>query len=707
MLTSGYYLQQYKILDVLGVGGFSVTYLAVDEKLERKYAIKEYCPEEFAFREGATVRPREQKSDDFNWGLDRFVQEARVLAKFNHPNIVGVNQIIEANNTAYIVLEYQSGRSLKDFFAEIDGAPTQQELDDLLTPILNALSAIHRNNLLHRDIAPDNIYIRDDGSPVLLDFGSARDSLTSRSKTISAIVKSGYSPPEQYSSKGSGQGPWTDIYALAATIYQAVSGKAPEEATERLLNDELRPLQDVARGDYRQTFLDAVDRALKIQPKERPQTVEEWRAELLADGKVSASTASPNMATTDAVPEATGTVRSNKNIPKFIIVAGALGLAIFVLIGQFNQSKLASSPDQQTQKAPTEQSNSGVQQKQLPQGSSQPKQVETVKADQNNQVPTQRPFLNLAQADLCKNALTFDKIDWVRGSNYWKVYVDEAINRGLTVEACRKSSGLVTSPETPSSRRFSNLSSDTICRVALSSDKNSWDMQFEAHVREAKLRNLTLESCRETLGIVYQPENLLPRPYSSLLQADLCKNVLNLYKTDWETGSAYKLYVDEAKSRGLTVEVCRQTLGLLAKADQNSQVPAQRSYSNLPQADLCKNALNLYKTDWEAGSAYKLYVDEANIRGLTVARCRISLEQNSNSQVNTNSPNIPSKGRTYSNLSSLTICQKSLSPSLDKLNSDSYSKPFLDEFKARSLSIADCINIIEASERQIATQNTN
>jgi len=105
MLSAGYYLQQYKILDVLGVGGFSVTYLAIDEKLDRKYAIKEYCPEEFAFREGAMVRPREQKSDDFNWGLDRLVQEARVLAKFNHPNIVGVNQIIEANNTAYIVLE--------------------------------------------------------------------------------------------------------------------------------------------------------------------------------------------------------------------------------------------------------------------------------------------------------------------------------------------------------------------------------------------------------------------------------------------------------------------------------------------------------------------------------------------------------------------------------------------------------------------------
>ncbi len=279
-------LNQYTILRVFGAGGFGVTYLARDPGLDKLVAIKEYFPQDFAFREGGSVRAKSGSADNFAWGKDRFVDEARTLARFRHPNIVGVMQIFEANNTAYIVLEYESGRSLSKWLADIGGGPSQDEVDLIAAPILDALELIHKNNLLHRDIAPDNIYIRDDGSPVLLDFGSAREAIAARTKMMSAVVKSGYSPAEQYSTRGSGQGPWTDIYAFAATLYMAISGKAPPEATERLLGEACAPAASAAKVSYRSTFLDAIDWALKLSPKDRPQSVQEWRGALIGSGSI-------------------------------------------------------------------------------------------------------------------------------------------------------------------------------------------------------------------------------------------------------------------------------------------------------------------------------------------------------------------------------------------------------------------------------------
>ena len=270
-------IKRFSIKSVLGSGGFGVTYLAIDDQLQKLFALKEYFPSDFASRNGTKVKAKNTSADDFQWGLDRFLEEARVLARFNHPNIVGVNQIFEANGTAYIVLEYQSGRSLKDWLSSIDGRPTQEELDQITIPLLDALDTLHRNNILHRDIAPDNIYIRDDGSPVLLDFGSAREAIAARTKTVTAIYKEGFTPIEQYSTKGSGQGPWTDIYSVAATLYLAISGSKPPEATERIINDEIVLATTFNEGDYRKEFLEALDWALKIQPKERPQSINEWK----------------------------------------------------------------------------------------------------------------------------------------------------------------------------------------------------------------------------------------------------------------------------------------------------------------------------------------------------------------------------------------------------------------------------------------------
>jgi serine/threonine protein kinase len=280
-LAPGAELQQYRIVKVLGSGGFSVVYLAQDQMLEKLFAIKEYFPERFAQRNGTSVRANGASEDNFAWGKARFMEEARVLARFDHPNIIPVMQIFEANNTAYTVLEYLPGRDFKAWLAEIDGPPNQLELDKVVRPVLDALEVIHRNDLLHRDIAPDNIYIRNDGVAVLLDFGSAKEAIGQRTRTVSAVVKDGYSPAEQYSTRGSGQGPWTDIYSLAATLYHAVTGVRPDEATERLLEDSYIPAWKLAKAPYRPGFLDAIDWGLRVLARDRPQSVTEWRAVLL------------------------------------------------------------------------------------------------------------------------------------------------------------------------------------------------------------------------------------------------------------------------------------------------------------------------------------------------------------------------------------------------------------------------------------------
>lgn len=290
-LPPGTLLHQYRIVEVLGAGGFGVTYLAKDEKLNKLFAVKEYFPEGFSQRVGTSVKAKKTTRDDFDWGKERFMDEARRLARFSHPSIVAVTQIFETNRTAYMVLEYQGGRDFAKWLKEIGRPPTQAELDTMVEPILDALEVIHCNNLLHRDIAPDNIYIRDNGLPVLLDFGSARDAVAKKTKTMSAIVKSGYSPAEQYAARGSTQGPWSDIYSLAATLYRALTGDRPDDATDRMLSESYVPARQAAKGEFRNEFLDAIDWGLKLSPGDRPQSVADWRTALLAGKGQKASTA--------------------------------------------------------------------------------------------------------------------------------------------------------------------------------------------------------------------------------------------------------------------------------------------------------------------------------------------------------------------------------------------------------------------------------
>ncbi|MBN8911402.1 MAG: serine/threonine protein kinase [Rhizobiales bacterium] len=274
----------YRIERVLGAGGFGITYLAEEVALDRSVTIKEYFPSDFAARTStADAAPRSQEcASDYRWGLDRFIEEAQTLARFSHPNIVRVYRYFKANNTAYMVLHFEEGQSLKSWLKGLGRAPRQKELDAIIAPLLDALELIHKQDFLHRDIAPDNIIIRKDGSPVLIDFGSARGEILAHSKTVSALVKPGYSPYEQYAETSRQQGPWTDIYALGATLYHAVAGKRPADSPSRMVKDELIPARDAALSAYRSGFLQAIDHALTLQVEGRPQSIAAWRGALLA-----------------------------------------------------------------------------------------------------------------------------------------------------------------------------------------------------------------------------------------------------------------------------------------------------------------------------------------------------------------------------------------------------------------------------------------
>jgi hypothetical protein len=281
-LPSGYQLQEYTVKSVLGHGGFGITYLAADNNLGKDVAIKEYLPTEFAVRrDDSRVQPRSTAdNDDYEWGLDRFMKEAQTLGLFRHHNIVPVYRAFKENGTAYMVMEYQKGQSLAELFRKHRSDFNEEDLLGLIIPLLDGLAVVHKAGYLHRDLKPGNIFIREDGSPVLLDFGAARNAVGRKSKNLTSIVTPGYAPLEQYFADGN-QGPWTDIYAMASILYQAVAGRIPPEAPARVKRDPITPAVEAGRGRFSETFLAGIDTALRVEEEQRPQTVEQWRALLL------------------------------------------------------------------------------------------------------------------------------------------------------------------------------------------------------------------------------------------------------------------------------------------------------------------------------------------------------------------------------------------------------------------------------------------
>ena len=277
-LRQGHRLQEYELVRVLGFGGFGMTYLGFDHNLDKPVAVKEYLPSDIAIRTDArSVAPQASNfRGDFQWGLERFLDEARTLARFDHPNIIRVYRFFEAHGTGYIVMEYAEGEPLSAHL-ERKGPLQEAELKVILYPLLDGLEVVHQANFLHRDIKPGNIVLRDsDGSPVLLDFGSARQAVGTKSRSVTSIVTPGYAPIEQYSSRGR-QGPWTDLYALGGVCYRVLTGQVPQDATDRMRHDPLVPVVKQCAGRASAAFLSSVDWALSVDEGDRPQSVGAWR----------------------------------------------------------------------------------------------------------------------------------------------------------------------------------------------------------------------------------------------------------------------------------------------------------------------------------------------------------------------------------------------------------------------------------------------
>lgn len=272
---------QYVLGRVLGRGGFGVTYLAWDLRLDTRVAIKEYLPRDCATRSGESApvsRLDVDGNDTFAWGLARFIEEARLLARFaEHPGIVTVLNSFEANDTAYMVMQYVEGEDLKSYLHRAGRLPAAAAFG-LLGHVLDALRAIHDGGLLHRDIAPDNIFLTSAGRVILLDFGTAREAFGSHTRSMALVHKPGFSPEEQYRANGQ-QGPWTDLYAAAATWYCMLTGQAPPEALERLAGDTLEPPSrlGVALEPHHEA---ALLKALAVRAAERFQDVRAWQAAL-------------------------------------------------------------------------------------------------------------------------------------------------------------------------------------------------------------------------------------------------------------------------------------------------------------------------------------------------------------------------------------------------------------------------------------------
>ena len=276
-LPSGQTIGRYEIVSVLGQGGFGITYRARDIQLGREVAIKEYLPSALAVRQdGATVLPRTTKmADDFGWGRDRFVTEGRTMATLHHvPAIVKVFDFLEANGTAYIVMELLSGETLEDRLKR-QGTLTPDEVDRILWPLLDGLEQVHAAGFLHRDIKPANILLNAQGDPTLIDFGAAREAMVGRTSAMTAIFTPGYAAAEQMTSAK--QGPWTDIYGLAATLYHAIAGKTPPSAFDRMLDDGYEPLARLAPKGFPSGLLAGIDAGLAVAARDRPQSIAGWR----------------------------------------------------------------------------------------------------------------------------------------------------------------------------------------------------------------------------------------------------------------------------------------------------------------------------------------------------------------------------------------------------------------------------------------------
>ena len=344
-LPSGAQLEEYQLQSLLGAGGFGITYRAYDAHLDKVVAIKEYLPGEFAARAGnSTVIPHSNTdAQDYQWGLERFLDEARTLARFDHPHLNKVHRFFEANGTAYMVLEYVQGETLSE---RLSRRPTlsETELRRLLEEVLSGLEAVHGAGYVHRDVKPGNLMLRDeDGSAVVLDFGAARQAVGQRSKRLTTILTPGYAPIEQYDSKADDVGVWSDIYALGMVAYRCISGVGdgdlPDAVTrareQRKGVVDLTPAVTAGRGRYAEGLLRAIDWAVAVNEEDRPQSIAQWRAALsgAAGGSAYIQGKAKGTAKPAASPSLAPTSQDSRAGLSSMLTALLAGVALLALAG--------------------------------------------------------------------------------------------------------------------------------------------------------------------------------------------------------------------------------------------------------------------------------------------------------------------------------------------------------------------------------------
>ena len=272
-LPPGFQLDQYRIERQLSLGGFSIVYLARDAH-GMAVAIKEYLPNSLALRKEGETEPQvnEEHRLAFRYGMKCFFEEGRSLAKLMHPNVVRVLNFFRANGTVYMVMQFERGRTLHDYIRKHRGEVKEMLIRAVFARMLNGLREVHAHKLMHLDIKPSNIYLRNDGTPVLLDFGAARQTLMSDQPVLKPMYTPGYAAPEQYE-KGAQLGPWTDIYSVGASLHACIVGSPPPRADERAREDTLQPLARTQAGRYSRQLLELVDWCLHLDPQQRPPSV--------------------------------------------------------------------------------------------------------------------------------------------------------------------------------------------------------------------------------------------------------------------------------------------------------------------------------------------------------------------------------------------------------------------------------------------------
>lgn len=282
-LPAGCELEGYRFERQLSVGGFSIVYLARDPS-GQPVAIKEYMPNALALRKEGEIAPNipPEHQADFNHGLKLFFEEGRILTGIDHPNVVRVLNFFRANDTVYLVMRYETGQTLRDHIRQRRGKLGETFMRTMFTGMLDGLGEVHGRGLLHLDIKPANIWLREDGHPVLLDFGAARYAVDIGPPAPRAMYTPGYAAPEQYHGKFT-LGPWTDIYAVGACMYATLAGAAPQSADERMADDEVQPARQRWGMEYSPRLLATIDECLRLEPQRRPQHARALQASLSAD----------------------------------------------------------------------------------------------------------------------------------------------------------------------------------------------------------------------------------------------------------------------------------------------------------------------------------------------------------------------------------------------------------------------------------------